>query len=115
MIPFRIYYDEYETYDGDPYLAPGFGALLIVEADKDHGKRIVSGADYFIWDDRGEGERWWAVDFVGMIDYLGRPGTRKVLIGRMVANSVWNSIYKRALDDPDFPIKTAYSCYERHP
>ena len=104
---FKIFYDDGSTYTGDPFNAPVFGALVVVEDDKDHGRRIVHGCDYFCWDDRGDGLRWWYSDFVGMLDYLGRPGAKRVLIGRYVANSVWDAIYKRALSDTDFHPKTA--------
>ncbi len=79
---FRIYYDGGATYDGDPYNAPGMGALLIVEKDPEHGRRIVQGGDFFVW----QGDRWRAVDQWGMMDYILQPGPRKVLIGRMVDN-----------------------------
>jgi hypothetical protein len=105
---FRIYYADHESYSEDPFNAPGLGALLIVETDSDHGRRIVSGGDYFVWDQ----VRWWPVDFIGLVDYLLQPGPRKVLVGRMVSNELYREVYMRADTDPDFPIRTAYGVFE---
>ena len=104
---FRIFYADGSTYSGDVYDAPAFGVLLIVEKDKDHGRRIVSNGDYYVWDGR-----WWSKDFVGLIDYLAQPGPRKVLIGRMVDNALWNETFKRANEDAEFPVRTAYGVFE---
>ena len=106
---FKVFYDDGTTYTGDPFNAPVLGALIVVEDDKDHGRRIISMCDYFCWDDRGDGLHWWGVDFIGMIDYLTRPGVKRILIGRIVANTLWNEIYQKAMTDCDFHPKTAWS------
>jgi hypothetical protein len=80
---------------------------VIVEKDQDHGRRIVSNGDYYVWENR-----WRNVDFVGMIDYLHRPGPRKVLCGQYVDNDLWNATFKRAREDADFPVKTGYGFHE---
>src|SRR3990172_5918358 len=106
LVPaFRVYYDGGATYDGDPFWTPVFGVLVIVEQDPDHGRRLVSAKDYYVW----EHKRWWAVDFVGMVDYLARPGPRRVLFGRTVPNDVWYAAMRRANEDPDFPAPTAWA------
>lgn len=105
---FRVYYADGTTYDGDAMGAPALDALLIVEKDADHGRRIVSGGDYFVW----EGGRWWAVDQVGMYTYLVRTGPRRVLIGRMVSNEHYAETWRRAESDTDFPLRTAFGVYE---
>jgi hypothetical protein len=69
---YRIYYADGEIYSDDPFNAPGLGVLLVVESDPEHGRRIVSGGDYFVWDDG----RWWPKDQIGLIDYLLQPGPR---------------------------------------
>ncbi len=109
MIPFRVYYDGNATYAGDPYLAPAFGVLLIVEFDPDNGRHIISNGDYYVW----EGFGWCAVDYMGLVDYLQRPGYRKVMFGRTVPNSVWYDTWRRADCDPDFPVRTAFGAHER--
>ena len=105
---FRIYYADGTTFDGDPFEAPSLDAILAVETDPDHGRRIVSGGDYMIW----ENDRWWAVDHMGMISYLLRTGPRRVLIGRMLSNEAYRDIYIRADEDADFPTRTAYGAFE---
>jgi len=112
-VPWRVYYDNGNTHDGDPWLAPSWGVLCIVEADPEHGKRIVQGRDFYVWDDKGDGYwHWWEADQYGLIDYLARPGPRKVLFGRMVPNSIWQRVFDRAYNDPDFPPKAAWGPYE---
>lgn len=106
---FKIFYDNGATYTGDPFLAPVLGVLIVVEEDRDHGRRIIQNADYFCWDDRGEGYSWWEADFVGLVDYLISPGPKRVLIGRLVPNSVHQAVFDRAYTDPDFQEKTGWS------
>lgn len=109
----KVYYDDGTTYAGDPFKAPAWGVLFIVETHPDHGRHYVQGCDFYVWEERGDGTfRWWAADYFGMIDYLARSGPRKILIGRMVPDSVWHRVYAAAAADPDFPPKTAYSVYE---
>lgn len=108
---FRIYYADGSTFDGDAFNAPFFGVLLILEKDKEHGRRIVSNGDYYVW----ENTRWRAKDFIGMIDYLQQPGAKRVIAGRMVDNDAWNAAYAIADSDPDFPIRTAHHFHEKKP
>jgi len=106
---FKVFYDDGRTYTGDPYYAPVLGVLIIVETDRDHGRRIIQNADYYCWDDRGDGYGWWESDFVGLVDYLIKPGPKRVLIGRLVSNIVHQKIFDEAYSDPDFLPKTAWS------
>lgn len=106
---FKIYYDDFTTYVGDPYYAPVMGVLVIAEEDKEHGKRLIQNADYYLWDDRGEGNQWWEADFIGLVDYLIKPGPKRVLIGRLVSNYVHQKVFDMAYHDKDFPEKTAWS------
>lgn len=99
MTDFRIYYDGGETYSGDPFNAPAFGVLVIVQRNETHLKRLVSGGDYFVWRD-GE---WYSCDYIGMVDYLQQPGPKRVLFGRMVDREYFYSIARKAEKDPDFP------------
>jgi hypothetical protein len=112
MPDFRIYYDGGNTYDGDPFCAPAFGILVIVEKDEEHGRRLVTAKDYYCWDENNN--RWWCFDYIGMIDYLAQPGRKRVLFGRTVKNSIWYSAMKRANYDPDFPPRTAWGALEEH-
>ena len=109
---FRIYYDGGGTFDGDPWLAPALGVLVIVERDADHGRRLVTGKDYYVL----RNGRWWAVDHVGFIDYLIEPGARRALFGRTVASDDWYAAMRCADQDKDFPVRTAWaSNEERYP
>lgn len=108
-IKYKIFYDDGSTYSGEPENAPVFGALIVIQEDKEHGRSIHSMCDYFCWDDRGDGLKWWEADYIGMVDYLSRPGMKRILIGRLIPNARWGEIYKLALDDADLPPKTANS------
>ena len=105
---YRIYYADETTYDGDPFNAPAFGVLLILEPDKESGRRFVSNGDFYIW----TGERWFDVDYFGLIDYLAQPGHKKVIFGRLVSNEDWHKIYFLADNDPDFPRRTCWGNQE---
>jgi len=113
MIDFRVYYDGGETYSGDPYSAPAFGVLVIVQTNANHGREIVSSKDYFVWfEDRG---KWLNMDFIGMLDYLAQPGHKKVLFGRLVEDEYYYTVFKRAEEDLDFPARTAWGFNEKRP
>lgn len=110
---FRIYYADREPWSGDPYFAPALGVLVIVEYDHDHGRRLVAGKDYYVWD--GPLGRWWTVDYPGLLDYLIRPGPRRALFGRAVPNEQWYAAMKAADIDPLFPERTGYGSDECKP
>ena len=108
VLKFKIYYDGGETYDGDPYYAPGTGVLVIAQEDKNHGRRLELFKDYFIWTDWG----WVGVNEVGFYDYLQSPGPKKVLFGRFVETEYFYSVVKKANDDQELPERTAWYEYE---
>ena len=112
MSTFKVYYASGNTYLGPVENAPAFDVQVIVEADKDHGRKLVAGGDFYVFDDLYCQGRWLAVDYFGMVQYLARPGWKKVLIGSMVSTDRWNRIVKRAREDPGFPAQTALSAYE---
>jgi hypothetical protein len=105
---FKIFYADGSTYAGDVYDAPAFGVLLILESDKAHGRRTVASGDYYVWDGQ-----WFPVDVVGLIDYLARPGAKKVVFGRLVDNDSWNRAWAMAEADKDIPTRTAFGAKER--
>lgn len=104
MHKFKIFYDGQEPYTGDPQTAPVLGVLCIIEIDKDHGRRLVTNGDYYVLR-----ERWYAVDFVGLVDYLVQPGWKKVLIGRLIDREEYYKAIHQAETDPDFPIRTGWA------
>lgn len=111
-LPWRVYYSctDGRTFDGAVEDAPVFHVLLIVERCPDHGRRIVSGGDYYCW--IVEEARWRAVDFIGMVQYLSTSGWKRVLVGEMVDSELWNKTMQLAMSDPDFPVKTGFASYE---
>ena len=109
-IPFRVYYKGGATYDGDPFETPVLGVLVILENSPEHGRRLVTQGDYYVWD--AEASRWWAVDYPGMIQYLVEPGAKRVLLGVMVSAEEWTRAMQAAEADPDFPERTAYDAHE---
>lgn len=114
----KIYYSDGSTFsdqDGTPWIAPARDVQVIVIDDRDHGWMTQAGDDYYVWDDRGDGARWWGVDNFGMYDYLIDPGYKRVLTGRRIPRDQFNEIFKRASNDPDFPTKTAFANQERQP
>lgn len=105
-IKFRIYYAEGETYTGDPFNAPALGVMVIVENDPANGRRLVSAKDYYVWDENEE--RWWAVDYIGMVDYLIMSGRKRVLFGRTIESEKWYAIMREANNDPAFQPRTGW-------
>ena len=115
----KVYYSDGTTFssqEGTPWIVPGLDVQVIVMEDKDHGWMIQAHDDYYIWDDRGSGARWWGVDRFGMWEYLFiEPGHKRVLAGRRMSRDQFSEIYKRAGNDPDFPKKTASAYGEPQP
>lgn len=105
-MPFKVFYHDREPYTGDPENAPVFGVLLILESDPEHGRRIIQNGDYYGWDPAEC--RWFPFDYAGLMDYLQRPGWKRVLIGRLVSNADFLDVVKQVETDPDFPARTAF-------
>jgi len=106
VLAWRIYYDGGGTFsneDGPPDRAPGWGAVVIPQADPDVGRMMMSRWDHYCWH---EGQ-WWGHDLVGLMDCLARPGPSVVVHGRTVPQAAWRAIYNTALTDPDLPTKSA--------
>jgi len=95
-----------------PEVLPALGVIVIVQYDARHGWAAVTGTDYYVWDDRGGGPRWWGVDQAGWYDYLISPGWRVTLFGRMVESERYNEILRLAFRDPRLPPKLAYGARE---
>ena len=101
---YRVYYDDKPCYDGDPFYAPAFGVVAIVQRNKAHGRKVTSNFDFYVWKD--DLQEWMGCDMFGMIDYLNIPGPKRVLIGRMIEKERFYKIVKQANEDPDFPDRT---------
>lgn len=111
MLPsWKIYYLDGSTYAGDAWSAPAFYAILVIQKDPEHGRRIVAYTDYIVYDEQND--RWTGMDLVGMMQYMNLPGRKRVLFGYMIDNQKFNEIYKKAEEDTDFSERTAYAYKE---
>lgn len=118
-IKWKIFYSDGATFsskDGGPELAPARGVQVIALSDPDHGWSTQSGADYYVWEDRGDGHRWWGIiNDMALGVYLDSPGWKKILIGHSIPSQVFSEIFARAQADPDFGSKTGFRRREARP
>lgn len=94
----RIYYDDDETYSGDPYLAPATGVITVAVEDRNATKGfcLTKSKDAYYFKDG----RWWGCDDMGMYDYLmSYRGPKAILFGRTVRNDLYWQIVQRALSE----------------
>lgn len=94
----RIYYGDGAVYDAAPELAPASNVQAIISSHDVLGRQLCAGRDFYWWD-AGE---WWGGDIVGLIDYLNRPGWKKVLAGRSIKDQTYIDVCNAARSDPDF-------------
>lgn len=105
----RVYYDDGTTYDdgdGPPGQAPKQGVICTVHRDAEVGRQIITHYDFYWWN--ADAGCWWGGDIFGLWDYLTRPGEKVVLFGRSVPNDHYREIHRRAVEDADFPRKSAW-------
>jgi len=105
MIDWKVYYGDGSTIssnDSEAEDIPSRNVICIVNKHEDVGRQIVTRHDYFWFDGF-----WTGGDIFGLFDYLLCPGWRKVLFGRTIKTDQYDQIVKRALKDPDFPVKSA--------
>lgn len=118
MTKFRVYYGEWngemrfvDSDDCSPQDVPALGVQAIVQEHPYVGWEIVSHKDYFVWRD----DRWWAVDFAGLIDYFTRPGWKAVLVGRMLSMEAFTKIFAHANNERGFANKNGFLPQEVRP
>jgi hypothetical protein len=110
MLQWRVYYGNGDTFsdkNGEPSQAPAQNVQAVAVIDREVGRFILSHWDYY-WFDH-DTDRWWGGDQFGMWDYLTRPGWKRVLFGRSLGNDSFNAVMRRAVNDPDLPVKTGWS------
>ena len=110
----KVWYTDGSTFsveDGSVFDAPGIGCQAIVQDHYDAGAEIVTGGDFFVWDDRGTGQRWWAVDIIGLTLYFMKAQAQRVLVGEMRPEPVYSKIVKEARESFD---KNGWLPDERH-
>lgn len=115
-MPFRIYYGDGATYDGDPFLAPTVNVQAIqVTADTPRGWGLIHSTPYYCWFGDGSawagggaasslsGEEfgWQGCDEAGKWDYAFHYlGPQKILFGRTLHDAVYRAIMRRATTEP---------------
>lgn len=118
----KIYYTDGSTIDSDqtspecidmPYRR---GVQVVAQTDKRVGWATQSGDDFYVWDDRGTGHRWWGVDKFGLHDYFLQAGWKCVLFGISTENDTFFELLDKARNDPFFrEPKSGYRHEERRP
>lgn len=101
----RIYYDNGNTFSnegGNPEQAPKRGVLIIVQRDAETGRSFWKEYDFYWWL-----ESWVGGDLAGLLDYLSNCDKAIVLQGRTVSDKIYRDAVRRAINDPDFPSKSA--------
>lgn len=104
MANWRIYYHDGSTFsneDGEPSQAPADGIEVIVQVDARAGRSVIEGKDFYIFD----GAKWVGMDGDGMKAWFRTRGELKQ--GLTVSRQRFDEILHAALNDPDFPRKSA--------
>ena len=109
MIAWRIYYADGSNFDstmGSPQEAPSFGIICVIQPNKDVGRTITNGYDWYYY--QTEVEEWWQSDIHGLLDsLLHNFPIEAVKQGRNAPNDLYKRIMELAIKDPDFPAKNA--------
>lgn len=70
---------------------------VIIQDDDSHKWKTLSGVDYYVWDDRGSGYKWWGVtDIFALKHYLKKAGNKCVLFGTWIENQDFDKIFNIA-------------------
>ena len=132
-LKWRLYYGDGTTVTGDKRdewdAAPPRNVVGLVQQSDALGRSVMP-SDLFFWPPWLE--RPFGTDHWGVIDYLCECGSleiedsvselpveiffaRGIKIGRMLNNYEWKIIWKRMVNDPDFPVKSSNNEAERVP
>lgn len=107
-IKWRIYYDgggEFSSLDGPVGEAPGYGVLVIGYQDRATGRGLMRGFDFYVYD----GEEWYGHDLWGLLERLFNRSQKPLVAafaGRSVSELEFQTVYKKAKEDPDLPKKS---------
>jgi len=109
----KIFYGDRSTFsceDGAPRDAPTLNVQVIVQEDPDLVWATQAKEDYYTWEDRGQGPRWWGVDLFGLWEYLFlSQGEKVVLAGRTLESADYSWIWEQAVNDPKFGRKAVWA------
>jgi hypothetical protein len=99
--------------DGNVKDVPPAGVQYVAQEDSTHGYVALSNFDYYLWDDRGDGEKWYCADIVGYWLYMLKPGWKKVLFGEWIGDSRYEEISKQVSNDIQVARKTGFAPWEK--
>lgn len=112
----KVYYSDDDTISSEettPFeITKRADVQVIVQDNIDHGWATLCGTDYYVWDDRHSGLRWWGVDQFGFYHYLLQPGDKCVLFGISIDNKRFREIFDRARGERE---KSGFVPNERQP
>lgn len=121
----KIYYsdhsEEHDTSISSEYAAPfsierRADVQVIILESSDHKWITLSGYDYYIWDDKGGGARWWGVDIFGKHHYELQPGYKCTIFGTIIDKYRFREIFDLARKDIMFlQPKEIFARDERKP
>lgn len=86
---------------------------VIVQESADHRWVTKSGFDFYCWDDRGGGWKWFGADYSGLMQYLQHLGKKCVLFGYEIDKKRFQEIFNRAREE--WGSKHIFEPSERHP
>lgn len=111
----RVYYSDDETISSDeasPFeIERRVDVQVIVQGDPDAGWVTKSGHDFYVWDDRGGGAKWFGATYSGREQYLMKPGEKCVLFGYEIDKKKFSEIFYKAREE--FGEKINYERRER--
>lgn len=100
----RVYYTDGSTFDstqGRPEDAPGYGIAGIVQQGEDSGRAFVLGVDFY-WYDVGAA-CWSGGDLAGLLDHITNVVGAVKQARTLARHEDWRSVKERMLSDEDFP------------
>lgn len=113
----KIYYSDGSTISSEDATPSSIikrtGVQVIIQENSEKGWVAVCGYDYFMWDDRGAGAKWFRGDDGGFFQYITQPGSKHILLGEWVDDVVYREILNRANEDRMFANKTGCAPWER--
>lgn len=119
ILEWAIWYSDgsiFTSQDGPPELAPVFGVLVIVLNDPFLGWNTQSGSDYYGWDDRGDGPKWWGIlSDLALASYLAKPGWKRVLIGESIPSETFSQVFEEIRNHPQWGQKSGFRRRENRP
>ena len=118
----KIYYsdhsEKHDTSVGSEYVTPfsitrRADVQVIMLESPDHNWITLSGYDYYIWDNKGDGAKWWGIDIFGLHHYLLQPGYKCVIFGTRIDKNRFREIFDLARKE--FGNKPIFAKGERKP